>query len=189
MPADSPLGPSQPLPETIGWSSPLRDQYDNQVRDSDGTAITDQANRTDADIRARHSSAQVQPGKTVGNDVSGRAKQGQREAASAIEKGRRQASEDAGTLSENYSATVRASKVSPHHGSNRAVWDTVGGNAGTPEIGTPPKHAPIAGRHINEEGVPVAGPAPSDPASDQGGRSAVGPASPGKPPRGASGDW
>ena len=131
----------------------------------------------------------MQPGKTVGNDVSGRAKQGQREAASAIEKGRRQASEDAGTLSENHSSTVRVSKVSPHHGGSQAVWDTVGGNAGTPEIGTPPKHAPIAGRHINEEGVPVAGPAPSDPASDQGGRSAVGPASPGKPPRGASGDW
>ena len=189
VPTDSPLSPSQPLAETIGWSSPLRDQYDNQVRDSDGTAITDQANRNDADIRARQSSAQVQPGKTVGNDVSGRVKQGQQEATDAIEKGRRQASEDAGTLSENYSSTVRVSKVSPHHGGSQAVWDTVGGNAGTPEIGTPPKHAPIAGRHINEEGVPVAGPAPSDPASDQGGRSAVGPASPGKPPRGASGDW
>ena len=131
----------------------------------------------------------MQPSKAVGNDVSGQVKQGQRDAAGSIEKGRRQVSEDAGTLSENYSATVRAGKVSPNHGGNRAVWDTVGANAGTPEIGTPPKHAPIGEWHFNKEGVPVAGPAPSDPASNPGGRAAGGPASPGKAPRGASGDW
>jgi hypothetical protein len=136
VPTDSPLGPSQPLPEAMGWSSPLRDQYDSQVRGADGSAITDQANRNDADIRARQSGARVQPGKAVGNDVSGRVKQGQRDAAGAIEKGRRQVSEDAGTLSENYSTTVRAGKVSPNHGGNRAVWDTVGANAGTPAAQT-----------------------------------------------------
>ena len=121
--------------------------------------------------------------------MSGRVKQGQREAEGALEKGRRQVSEGAGTLSENYSATVRAGKVSPNHGGNQAVWDTVGANAGTPEIGTPPKHTPIGEWHFNKEGVPVAGPAPSDPASSPGGRAAGGPASPGKSPRGASGEW
>jgi len=189
VPTDSPLGPSQPLPEAMGWHSPLRDQYDSQVRGADGSAISSQANRNDADIRARQSGARVQPSKTVGNDVSGRVKQGQRDAAGAIEKGRRQVSEDAGTLSENYSATVRAGKVSPNHAGNRAVWDTVGATAGTPEIGTPPKHTPIGEWHFNKEGVPVAGPAPSDPASRPGGRAAGGPASPGKSPRGASGEW
>ena len=189
VPTDSPLGPSQPLPEVMGWQSPLRDQYDSQVRGADGSAITDQANRNDADVRARQSGARVQPGKAIGNDVSGRVKQGQRDAAGAIEKGRRQVSEDAGTLSENYGATVRAGKVSPNHGGNRAVWDTIGANAGTPEIGTPPKHAPIGEWHFNKEGVPVAGPAPSDPASSPGSRTAGGPASPGKSPRGASGEW
>ena len=189
VPTDSPLGPSQPLPEAMGWHSPLRDQYDSQVPGADGSAISSQANRNDADIRARQSGARVQPGKTVGNDVSGRVEQGQRDAAGAIEKGRRQVSEDAGTLSENYSATVRAGKVSPNHGGNRAVWDTVGANAGTPEIGTPPKHTPIGEWHFNKEGVPVAAPAPSDPASRPGGRAAGGPASPGKSPRGASGEW
>ena len=189
VPTDSPLGPTQPLPEAIGWSAPLRGQYESQVRGSDGNAITDQATRKNVEIRASQSGAHVQQGKAVGNDLSGRVKQGQQESTDAIEKGRRQVSEDAGTLSENYNSTMRASKVSPHHGSNRAFWDTVSANAGTPEIGTAPKHAPIAGRHVNEEGVPVAGPAPGDPASDQGGRSAVGPASPGKPPRGAAGGW
>jgi hypothetical protein len=144
----------------MGWSSPLRDQYDSQVHGADGSAISDQANRNDADVRARQSGARVQPGKAVGNDVSGRVKQGQRDAAGAIEKGRRQVSEDAGTLSENYSTTVRAGKVSPNHGGNRAVWDTVGANAGTPEIGTPPKRQPIGEWHFGRDGVPVAGPEP-----------------------------
>ena len=165
VPTDSPLGPSQPLPEAMGWHSPLRDQYDSQVPGADGSAISSQANRNDADIRARQSGARVQPGKTVGNDVSGRVEQGQRDAAGAIEKGRRQVSEDAGTLSENYSATVRAGKVSPNHGGNRAVWDTIGANAGTPEIGTPPRREPIGEWHFGKDGVPVAGPPPAEPSA------------------------
>ena len=188
VPTDSPLGPSQPLPEAMGWQSPLRDQYDSQDRGADGSAITDQATQNDADIRTRQLAARVQPGKTVANDLSGRVKQSQREAAGTIDKGRRHMSEDAGTLSENYSATVRAGKVSPNHGGNKAVWDTIGANAGKPEIGTPPKHEPIGGWHFNKEGVPEAGPAPSDPAANPGDRAAVGPTSPAKAPRGRSGD-
>ena len=171
----------------------MRDQYNSQVRSEEGSAITDQANRNDADVRARQSGARVQPGKAVANDVSGRVMQGQREAEGAIEKGRRQVSEDAGSLSENYGATVRAGKVSPNHGGNRAVWDTVGANAGTPEIGTPPKHESIGDWHFNKEGVPMPGPgpgpAPNDPGSNQAERAGSRPSSPGKPPRGASGDW
>ncbi len=165
VPTDSPLGPSQPLPEAIGWSSPLRDQHDSQVRGSDGSAITDQANRNDAEIRTRQSGAHVQQGKAVENDVSGRAKQGQREAASAIEKGRREMSEDAGTLSEDYGATVRAGKINPKHGGNQAVWDTIGANAGTPEIGRPPKRDPLGDRQFGKDGVPVAGLPPAEPST------------------------
>ena len=47
--------------------------------------------------------------------MSGRVKQGQREAEGALEKGRRQVSEGAGTLSENYSATVRAVAPAPRY--------------------------------------------------------------------------
>jgi conjugal transfer mating pair stabilization protein TraG len=189
VPTDSPLGPSQPLPAAMGWSSPLRDQYDSQVRGADGSAITDLANRNDTEIRARQSGAHGQPSNAFANDVSGRVKQSQGEAAGTIEKWRRQVSEDTGTLSENYSATVRAGKVSPNHGGNRAVWDTVGANAASPEVGTPPKHAPIGEWHVNKEGVPVAGQSPSDPTPIPGSRAAGGPASPGKSPRGASGEW
>ena len=104
----------------------------------------------------------MQPGKTVGNDVSGRVEQGQRDTAGAIEKGRRQVLEAAGTLSENYRGTVRAGKVSPNHGGNRAVWDTVGANADNPEIGTVPKQEPIGEWHFGKDGAPVAGPPPAE---------------------------
>ncbi len=67
--------------------------------------------------------------------------------------------------SENYGATVRAGKVSPNHGGNRAVWDTIGANAGTPEIGTPPRREPIGEWHFGKDGVPVAGPPPAEPSA------------------------
>jgi hypothetical protein len=120
--------------------------------------LTDEGNRNDAGIRARQSEARVVPGKTLGNDVSGYVERSERETTGTIDNGRRQVSEDAGTLSENYSATVRAGKVSPNHGGNRAVWDTIGANAGTPQIGTPPKRGPIGEWHFGEDGVPAPGP-------------------------------
>ncbi|OQC18068.1 conjugal transfer protein TraG N-terminal domain-containing protein [Candidatus Skiveiella danica] len=160
VPTDSPLGPSQPMPEAMGWSSPLRDQYDSQVRGGNGSAISEQVTRNDADIRARQSRSGLQPGKVVENDLSGNVKQSHREAAGDIDRGRRQVSEAAGTLSENYSASVRAGKVSPNHGGNRAVWDTVGANAVPPEIGTSPKPEPSGEWHFGRDGVPVAGPEP-----------------------------
>ena len=160
VPTESPLGPSQPLPEAMNWSAPLRDQFDNHVRGGHGSAISEQATRNDADIRTRQAEARLQPGKAVANDVSGRLQQSQREATGAIDKGRRQVSEDAGTLSESYRATVRAGKVSPNHGGNRAVWDTVGANAIPPEIGTRPKREPIGEWHLGRDGAPVPGPEP-----------------------------
>jgi conjugal transfer mating pair stabilization protein TraG len=188
VPTESPLGPSQPLPAAMRCQFPLRDQHDRQVRGMDGRAITDEATRNNADIRATQSGARVPLGKDVADDVSARVKQSRAEAAGAIDKERRQVSEEAGRLSEKYGATVRAGKVSPNHGGNPAVSETVGANAGTPDIGTPPKHAPIGEWHFNKEGVSVPGPAPSDPTSNPGGPAAIGPASPGKTPRGASGD-
>jgi conjugal transfer mating pair stabilization protein TraG len=158
VPADSPLGPSQSLTHTLGWPSALRDQYDGQVRGMRDGMLTDEGNRNDAGIRARQSEARVVPGKTLGNDVSGYVERSERETTGTIDNGRRQVSEDAGTLSENYSATVRAGKVSPNHGGNRAVWDTIGANAGTPQIGTPPKRGPIGEWHFGEDGVPAPGP-------------------------------
>jgi hypothetical protein len=53
---------------------------------------------------------------------------------------------------------VRIGKVSPNHGGNRAVWDTVGANASQPDLGTPPKVEPIGEWHLDKDGVPIAGP-------------------------------
>ena len=55
---------------------------------------------------------------------------------------------------------MRLGKVSPNHGGNRAVWDTVGANASQPDLGTPPKVEPIGEWHFDKDGVPVMGPAP-----------------------------
>jgi len=188
VPTDNPFGPSQTLPESMGWSSSLRDQYDSQVGGSDGSAITEQVNINDTEIRARQSGARAQPDKPVVNDISRQVNQDQKEAAGAVEKGRRQVSDDAGTLSENYRSAVRTGKVSSKHGGNPAIWETVGANASTPEIGTTPQHAPIGEWHVNKEGVPVAGPAPTDRGSSPGGPTTVHPAASEKAPRSASGD-
>jgi conjugal transfer mating pair stabilization protein TraG len=158
VPTDSPLGPSQPLPEAMGWSSPLRDQYDSQVREGSGSAVKKQADRYDADISTRQANARVQPRKAVGNDLSGQVKQSQREAAGAIDEGRRQVSEDSGRLSESYNTNVRTGKISPNHGGNRAVWDTVGANAVGPEISNPPKHKSNANQHFGNNDAPISSP-------------------------------
>ena len=90
--------------------------------------------------------------------MSGRVDQGHQEATGTIARARRQVSDDAGTLSENYRTTVRAGKVSSNHGGNRAVWDTVGANAAAPEIGNPPMREPNTEWHFGKDGVPIAGP-------------------------------
>ena len=161
VPAESPLGPTPQLPEEMGWSSPLRDQFDAEVRRSDGNAVRQQSSSNDADIQARQARGRVIPGQPVNNDQSGRVKQSERQATSAIDKGRREVSEEGGTLSEKYGATVRMEKISRNHGGNQAVWDTVGANSTRPEIGTPPKHSPVGEWHFGKDGAPVAGPQPN----------------------------
>jgi hypothetical protein len=104
----------------------------------------------------------------VGNDLANRVGTSEAEAKRKIDKGRTQLSQDAGTLSEEYKGSVRAGKISPNHGGNRAVWDTVGANASQPNLGTPPKVEPIGEWHFDKDGVPVMGPPPN-------------PATPGKP--------
>jgi hypothetical protein len=143
VPNDSPLDPSQPLPEAMGWQSSLRDQYEHQVRDGKINPIIEQSRYNDAEIQARQSSARVGLSETVENDVSGLLKQGKRDVVSSIATGRSQVSEESSALSENYRSSVRVGKISPNHGGNQAVWDTVGANADVPKIGKPQKQAPV----------------------------------------------
>jgi hypothetical protein len=161
VPIDNPLGPSRPLPETMGWpDSSLREQYDGRARSDDSGALRQQTTTNEAEIRARQSRQRVVPGQAVGNDLAGRLGTGEAETKARIAKGRTQVSQDAGTLSENYKSSVRLGKISPNHGGTRAVWDTVGANSSQPDIGTPPKVEPIGEWHFDKDGVPVAGPEP-----------------------------
>jgi hypothetical protein len=166
VPIDNPLGPSRPLPETMGWpDSSLREQYDARPRLDDSGALRQQTATNEAEIRARQSRQRAVPGQPVGNDLAGRLSAGEAETKARIDKGRAQVSQDAGTLSENYKSSVRLGKISPNHGGNRAVWDTVGANASQPDLGTPPKFEPIGEWHFDKDGVPVAGPEPKPPAT------------------------
>lgn len=64
-------------------------------------------------------------------------------------------------MSEDYNASVNVGKMSPHHGGNRAVWDTVGVQADNrAKLGTPPQRPTIGEWHFDNDGTPVAGPAP-----------------------------
>lgn len=56
---------------------------------------------------------------------------------------------------------MRAGRISPNHGGNRAVWDTVDANVSQPNLGTPPKVEPIGEWHFGKDGVPVMGPPPN----------------------------
>jgi hypothetical protein len=146
----------------MGWpDSTLREQYDANRRAADGTALGQQTSANESEIRARQARRRAVPGQVVGNDLAGRVGASEAETKANIDKGRTQVSQDAGTLSEDYKASVRAGKISRNHGGNRAVWDTVGANASQPNLGTPPKVEPIGEWHFGKDGVPVMGPPPN----------------------------
>jgi hypothetical protein len=84
---------------------------------------------------------------------------------------------------------VRSGKISPNHGGNRAVWDTVGANASQPNLGTPPKVEPIGEWHFDEDGVPVAGPNPKSAAPPPKPGTADAVERPNKDRGGATGKW
>jgi conjugal transfer mating pair stabilization protein TraG len=162
VPSDSPLSPSRPLPEAMSWpDSTLREQYDANRRAADGAALGQQTSANESEIRARQTRQRAVPGQVVANDLAGRVGASEAETKAKVDKGRTQVSQDAGTLSEDYKASVRAGKISRNHGGNRAVWDTVGANASQPNLGTPPKVEPIGEWHFGKDGVPVMGPPPN----------------------------
>lgn len=167
VPADSPLGPLRPLPETMRWSnSSLREQYDASAHAVAGNAVDQQTTANDSAIRAHQSQHHVLPGQLLRNDLAGRVSTDDAQAELRIDRGRSQVTQDAGTLSETYKSAVQIGKVSPNHGGNPAVWATVGANASQPDLGTPPKAEPLGEWHFDKDGVPVAGPEPGLTASD-----------------------
>jgi len=167
VPIDNPLGPSRPLHETMGWpDSSLQEQYDLRARSADSSAIRQQTEANEAEIRTRQSRQQAVSSQSVSNDLAARLSAGEAETKARIDRGRSEVSRDAGQLSETYKASVRIGKVSSNHGGNRAVWDTVGANASQPDLGTPPTVEPIGEWHLDKNGVPTAGPKPTAPETD-----------------------
>ena len=162
VPADNPLLPSRQLGDLLGWASQTpRGAYQENVGRAGGTTVQSQAVANDNAIRASQTRQNVDPGQRVGDDLSPRIASTERLVTKTLESRRREVSQTAGTLSEDYNATVRAGKISPRHGGNRAVWDTVSAQSDNrPNLGTPPERPTIGEWHFNKDGVPVTGPKP-----------------------------
>ena len=162
IPADSPLAPSRPLPQLLGWSSStLREDFDQTDRSRNVDALQNQVATNDAAIRDHQSGQHVMPGQPVGNDIGMRIGSTESQVSATLDRRRREVLQEQGALSEDYNATVKAGKVSPHHGGNRAVWDTIGAqNDNRAKLGTPPERPTIGEWHLDSDGIPVAGPKP-----------------------------
>jgi len=139
VPSESPLGPSRPPADAIGWATPLRTEYERRESAADSAALARQRTRNEAAIEVRQQAAGARPGNSVGDGVTGQTEQARRAVSGAIVQGSRQVSDEARSRSENYRSTVRAGSIRSNHGGNPAVWDTVGANASTPELGAEPK--------------------------------------------------
>ena len=159
VPGDSPLAPSRPLPQLLGWpSSALLEDFDQTDRSGNTNALQNQAATNDTTIRERQSLQRVTPGQAAGNDIAARVSSSESQASATLDRRRREVSQEQGSLSEDYNATVKAGKVSQHHGGNRAVWDTVGAQTDNrAKLGTIPEKPSIGEWHLDKDGVPAAG--------------------------------
>ena len=118
-------------------------------------------------------------GQTVGNDFAAQIRATKGHASETIDSRRREISQEQGTLSEDYNATVKSGKVSRHHGGNQAVWDTVGAQTDNrAKLGTPTDRPSIGEWHLDNDGVPVPGPKPDTPESATSAAKAEQPAEP-----------
>jgi hypothetical protein len=157
---DSPLAPSNPLPQLLGWgSSTLRDDFGQSDAPRNVDTVRGQAATNNDVVRNDQSRQRVEPGQGVGNDLAGRIRSTESGAATTIDMRRREISQEQGALSEDYNATVQVGKVSPNHSGNKAVWETVGAQADNrAKLGTPSERQSIGEWHMNTDGVPATGP-------------------------------
>ena len=157
---DIPFEPTRAPAQLLGWpAATLREEYGQDTRASG--AVREQSVINDAAIRDRQAGRGVRSGRQVGDDVTASVRQRAVSAGENIGNGRNSLTTNQGRLSEDYNATVRAGKISPHHGGNRAVWDNVGAQSDNRAgLGTPPEKPTIGPWHIDKDGVPVPGPEP-----------------------------
>ena len=156
VPAESPLVPSRPLHELLGWASAgLRDAYDPAGEQNVAT-IRDRAAANDAAVRERQSRRGISSNRSVGNDLAASVASTERHVADGLNLGHREAANTAGKLSEDYNANVKFGRVSEHHGGNRAVWDTIGVQSDNrADVGTPPERIPLGESESDKDGVPI----------------------------------
>ncbi len=142
IPNDSPLGPSQ----LLGWpETTLRQEYGQAHSTLAPNRVRDQSAINDAAVGERQTTQQVRPRREVSDDLAGSISRRVESAGSAIENQRNAITTDQDQLSADYNRNVNAGRTSPHHGGNKAVWDTVGAQSdnratlGTsPDVGPPP---------------------------------------------------
>jgi conjugal transfer mating pair stabilization protein TraG len=168
VPAENPLLPSRPLPEALGWpSQTLRSAYEENDERRGSSMVQGQAAENDGAVVTRQTRQGVAPGQRVGNDLSPHIASNERQITMSLDSRRREVSQTAGTISEDYNATVKAGKIRPHHGGNRAVWDTVGAQTDNrANLGTPLERSTIGEWHFDKDGVPVADPKTEVPLPD-----------------------
>jgi conjugal transfer mating pair stabilization protein TraG len=161
---DTPLLPGRPLPEFLGWPPrTLAGLYEEENRRLGDATVQRQASANEGAVRARQGLRGIAPEQPVENDLSSSLLSTASEIAKRAEKGRRDVAQTAGTLSDDYNASVNAGKISRHHGGNRPVRDTVGAQTNNrANLGTPPESPTLGEWHFNKDGVPVAGRKPKD---------------------------
>jgi len=160
IPSDTPLQPTRVPAQLLGWpAGTLREEYWQNSSALEADAVRGQSTNNDAAVRGRQTEHGVQSSQRVGDDVTAPVLRHAESATGTIDNRRDALAGDQGQLSEDYNATVGGGKISPHHGGNRAVWDTVGAQTDNrAKLGTAPETPTIGEWHLNKDGVPVRGP-------------------------------
>jgi uncharacterized membrane protein len=157
VPVDTPLLPSHPVTQLLGWpsdSGPKRLDDTNAAKNAE--IIQSTAGGNDDAIRRRQLQRGLQSGQPVSTDVTAKARDARTAAARAIESGRGNISQSQGSISDDYNRAVNVNSVNRHHSGNKAVWDTVGAQSeNRADLGSPPVRPAPPTRLIDKDGVPT----------------------------------
>ena len=162
IPRESPLGPSMPVGQSLGWSSGgLHDEFARSRTEPESGDIRDQAGHNESAVREQQTRRHVAPGSTLRDDVGGVVQRRTNAATRSVAGQRTSITSEQGQQSESYNASVNVNKISSNHGGNRAVWDTVGAQTDNRAgLGTPPERPQPRRWQFDKDGVPK--PMPED---------------------------
>jgi len=140
IPLDSPIRPSTPPSQLLGWgSSDVIPGKANTNRTANEAAISTTREQNEMAVQNRQSRHNAQPGQSVSNSGKPQTATARETIARTIESQRTQLLQSQGTLSSDYNDRVSIREVSGNHGGNKAVWDTVGAQSeNRAKVGTEP---------------------------------------------------